>query len=258
MAGSVVLVTGGGRGVGRGITEAFLREGADAAICGRHRPDELPMVGGAQAVFFECDVRDPEQVTALIDAVVDRFGRLDVAINHAGGSPPADAATASPRFTTAIITLNLIAPMVVAQRANLVMQEQAEGGLIINIASVNGMEASPGTAAYGAAKAGLINVTESLAVAWAPKVRVNCVTAGAIETEELRQNYGGEAYITALVATVPLGRIGEPADVANLCLFVASPLARHISGSNLVVHGGGRRPAFDPTGELKTEQPSGA
>jgi NAD(P)-dependent dehydrogenase (short-subunit alcohol dehydrogenase family) len=248
MAGKVVLVTGGGRGVGRGIADAFLAEGADVAICGRHRPEQLPAAGGAEAVFFECDVRDHDQVAALVDAVVDRFGQLDVAVNNAGGSPPSDPATVSPRFISAIIGLNLIAPMVVAQRANAVMQEQPDGGLIVNIASVNGLEPSPGVAAYGAAKAGLINVTESLAMAWAPKVRVNCVTAGAIETPDLRENFGGEDYVNALAATVPLGRIGVPADVANICLFVASPLARHISGSNLVVHGGGRKPAFDATG----------
>jgi NAD(P)-dependent dehydrogenase (short-subunit alcohol dehydrogenase family) len=103
---------------------------------------------------------------------------------------------------------------------------------------------SPGSAAYGAAKAGLINLTTSLAVEWAPKVRVNAVTAGLIRTEQAGLFYGDEAGIARVAATVPLGRMGDPADVADACLYLASPLARYVSGSNLVVHGGGERPAF--------------
>jgi NAD(P)-dependent dehydrogenase (short-subunit alcohol dehydrogenase family) len=173
-----------------------------------------------------------------------QFGRLDVLINNAGGAPPADSATASPRFTTSIITLNLIAPLVFAQRANGVMQGQPEGGCIVNIASVSGMRPSPDSAAYGAAKAGLINATTTLAVEWAPKVRVNCVTAGLIRTEQAHLFYGDEEGIAAVGRTVPLGRMGEPDDIANACLFLASPLAAYVSGENLVVHGGGERPAY--------------
>ncbi len=171
-------------------------------------------------------------------------GRLDILINNAGGSPFADAATASPRFSKAIIELNLLAPLVFAQRANTVMQQQPEGGVIINIASVSGTRPSPGTAAYGAAKAGLLNLTGSLAVEWAPKVRVNAVTAGLIKTEQSALHYGDEAGIARVAATVPLGRLGDPSDVADACLYLASPLARYVSGANLLVHGGGERPAF--------------
>jgi NAD(P)-dependent dehydrogenase (short-subunit alcohol dehydrogenase family) len=244
MSGKVVLVTGGGRGVGRGITEAFLRARAVVIICGRHHPDELPSAGHEQAVFIAGDVREPDQVDAIVGSALARFGRLDVAVNNAGGSPYADAASASPRFSAAIIALNLIAPLVVAQRANAVMQEQPEGGSIINIGSVSGMRPSPGTAAYGAAKAGLINLTQTLAVEWAPKVRVNAVTAGLIRTEQAHLHYGDEAGIEAVAATVPMGRMGEPSDVASACLFLSSPLASYVSGANLVLHGGGELPAF--------------
>src|SRR5207248_10946165 len=101
------------------------------------------------------------------------------------------------------------------------------------------------------AKAGLLNLTQTLAVEWAPKVRVNCVTAGLIRTEQAHLYYGHEAGVAAVAATVPLGRMGEPDDVAGVCLFLASPLARHASGSNLVAHGGGERPAY-----LDAAQPS--
>jgi NAD(P)-dependent dehydrogenase (short-subunit alcohol dehydrogenase family) len=244
MSGKVVLVTGGARGVGRGITEGFLRAGAVVVICGRNKPDVLPAAGREQAVFVAGDVREPDQVDAIVGAAMTRFGRLDVTVNNAGGSPYAPAATASPRFSAAIIALNLIAPLVVAQRANAVMQTQPEGGSIINIASVSGLRPSPGTAAYGAAKAGLINLTQTLAVEWAPKVRVNAVTAGLIRTEQAHLHYGDEAAVKAVGATVPLGRMGEPDDVANACLFLASPLASYVSGANLVLHGGGEQPAF--------------
>jgi NAD(P)-dependent dehydrogenase (short-subunit alcohol dehydrogenase family) len=124
------------------------------------------------------------------------------------------------------------------------MQGQAEGGVIVNVASVSGTRPSPGTAAYGAAKAGLLNLTQSLAVEWAPKVRVNAVTPGLVLTEQSHLHYGDAAGVAAVAATVPLGRMAEPRDVAEACFFLASPAARYVTGANLLVHGGGERPAF--------------
>jgi NAD(P)-dependent dehydrogenase (short-subunit alcohol dehydrogenase family) len=122
------------------------------------------------------------------------------------------------------------------------MQAQTGGGTIVNISSLCGMRPSPGTAAYGAAKAGLINLTESLAVEFAPKVRVNCITAGALDTEELHQQYGGDSYLEAVAKTVPLQRMGRPEDVAAACLYLVSDAASFVNGANLVVHGGGDDP----------------
>jgi NAD(P)-dependent dehydrogenase (short-subunit alcohol dehydrogenase family) len=244
MAGRSVVVTGGGRGVGRGISESFLAAGAEVVICGRSEPERPPEVEGRRAAFVSADVRELEQIDAVVRFVLERTGRLDVLVNNAGGAPAADAATASPRFSEAILRLNLIAPLHFAQKANAVMQEQPEGGVIINIASVSGIRPSPGTAAYGAAKAGLLSLTQTLAVEWAPKVRVVAVTAGMIRTEQSELHYGDEAGIAAVGATVPLGRMGEPGDVGDACLFLASPLARYVSGASLVVHGGGEQPAF--------------
>jgi NAD(P)-dependent dehydrogenase (short-subunit alcohol dehydrogenase family) len=237
--GRVVLVTGGAKGIGRVIVDQFASCGAAVVACGRNQPDDL-----SGAAFIVCDVRDPEQVDAMVARIVEDHGRVDVVVNNAGGSPSADAATASPRFSESIIRLNLLAPLHVAQAANRVMQEQDTGGSIINIASVSGIRPSPTTAAYGAAKAGLLNLTQTLAVEWAPKVRVNAVTAGLIRTELAGLHYGDEDGIAAVGATVPLGRMGDPADVAGACLYLASPLAAYISGANIVVHGGGERPAY--------------
>jgi NAD(P)-dependent dehydrogenase (short-subunit alcohol dehydrogenase family) len=238
-SGRVVLVTGGAKGIGRVIVDRFAAAGAAVVACGRNEPDDL-----ANASFIVCDVRDPEQVDAMVAHIADEHGRLDVAVNNAGGSPSAEAATASPRFSEAIIRLNLLAPLHVAQAANRVMQLQDEGGSIVNIASVSGIRPSPTTAAYGAAKAGLLNLTQTLAVEWAPKVRVNAVTAGLIRTELAAMHYGDEEGIAAVGSTVPLGRMGEPDDVASACLYLASPLAAYISGANILVHGGGERPAY--------------
>ena len=204
----------------------------------------MPEAGGRAAIFVPCDVRKVEDVERLIDSCVDIFGRLDVVINNAGGSPPADAATASPRFSEAIVDLNLMAPLHVAQKANAVMQAQDEGGCVMNIASVSGLRPSPQTAAYGAAKAGLLNLTASLAVEFAPKVRLNAIAAGLIRTELSHLHYGDEAGIERVAKTVPLGRLGTPEDVANACVFLASPLASYVSGATLLLHGGGEMPAF--------------
>lgn len=249
--GQVVVVTGGVRGIGRGIAEGFLAAGADVVVCGRTESaeDQLPSAADEagttrRAAFVGADVRDADQAGSVIAAAVDLFGRLDTLVNNAGGSPPAEAAVASPRFSASIVALNLLAPLYCAQAANAVMQAQHGGGSIVNIASVSGLRPSPGTAAYGAAKAGLINLTQSLAVEWAPKVRVNCVSAGLVATEAADDHYGGPAGMARVAATVPLGRFGTPEDVAGLCLFLASPTAGYVSGANIVVHGGGEWPAF--------------
>ena len=235
--GRVAVVTGGARGVGRGIAARLCEAGAQVVICGRKAPGDLP----AGVSFVSADIRDVEQVARPIDAAIERHGRLDVLVNNAGGSPPADAATASPRFSSQIIQLNLIAPLWLAQRAYAVMQD---GGSIINIASVSGTRPSPGTAAYGAAKAGLINLTQSLAVEWAPKVRVNAIVAGPIQTELAEMHYGSAAGIAAVAKTIPLGRMGAPEDIGDAVVFLASDRSRWISGASLVMHGGGERPAF--------------
>lgn len=243
-SGKTVIVTGGGKGVGLGITHRFLACGAQVVICGRSEPESLPKVGDNEAVFTAVDVRDVEQIQACIDFTVEKFGRLDVLINNAGGAPIADAATVSPRFSESIIRLNLIAPLNFCQAANTVMQKQQEGGTIVNIASVSAVRPSPGTAAYGAAKAGLVNLASSLAVEWAPKVRINSVIAGLIRTEQAHLHYGDEEGIAAVGRTIPLGRMANPEDIGDACLYLAGSLSSYVSGTTVTVHGGGEAPAF--------------
>jgi NAD(P)-dependent dehydrogenase (short-subunit alcohol dehydrogenase family) len=244
LSGKVAIVTGGARGVGRGIASRLLEAGAEVVICGRKEPDDLPSAGARKALFTPADVRDVEQVESVVAFTTERFSRLDILINNAGGAPEADAATASPRFSESIIRLNLIAPLNFAQKANAVMQEQDEGGSIISIASVSAIRPSPGTAAYGAAKAGLLSLTQSLAVEWAPKVRVNAITAGMIKTELSHLHYGDEEGLARVASSVPLERMGEPRDVGDVCLFLCSPLASYVSGASILMHGGGEKPSF--------------
>lgn len=242
LSGQVALVTGGARGVGRGITERLLAAGATVAVCGRSTPEPGTLPDGV--IFEPADVRDPDSVNAMVDAVVARLGRLDLVVNNAGGSPGTEAATASPRFSEKIISLNLTSGLHVAQAANRVMQQQDQGGSIVSIGSLSGHRPSPGTAAYGAAKAGLLSLTTSLAMEWAPKVRVNMVSAGMVRTEIFEDYYGGPEGAAAVEATVPLGRVAEPTDIGNAVAFLASPLAGFITGADLVVHGGGEKLAF--------------
>ncbi len=236
----VALVTGGTRGLGREIARILAAHGCAVSVCGRNEPGDLP----DGVAFHTCDIRDAEQAASLVDAVTTTHGRLDILVNNAGGSPETPAATASPRFSEAILKLNLLAPLNLAQAAHRHMAPR-KSGLIVNIASVSGIRPSPGTAAYGAAKAGLLNLTKSLAQEWGPDgVRVNAIIVGLAETETSEQTYGDAAAQARVAASLPLGRMACGEDVANAVLYLASPLASYVSGAQLEVFGGGERPHF--------------
>ena len=240
----VVLVTGGTKGIGKGIAQAFLAAGATVVVCGRQQPEALPAASGRTADFIACDVREAQSVKDLIDAEKTRHVRLDVLVNNAGGAPAVDAATVSPRFHEGVLRLNLFSTLHASQAANAVMQEQDSGGVIVCIGSISALRPSPGTAAYGAAKAAVLSLVSSLAVEWAPKVRVVAVSPGLVRTEQSHLHFGDDAGIASVAQTIPAGRLAEPEDIANACLYVASKRASYMSGTNLLLHGGGERPAF--------------
>lgn len=235
LSGRVALVTGGTRGIGLGITHALLAAGASVVTCSRSEVEPVP--GTTHRV---CDVRDADAVQELVGSL----GRLDVLVNNAGGAPATDAATASPRFHEKIVGLNLLAPLVCAQAANAVMQQQATGGTIVNISSVSANRPAPTIAAYGAAKAGLDSLTASLAMEWAPKVRVNAIDVGLCRTEQTEDHYGDDASVAAIEGTIPLGRMARPEEVGHVAAFLASDLASYVSGATVACHGGGEPPAF--------------
>lgn len=236
--GRVVLVTGGVRGVGAGISAVFAEQGATVVTCARRPVEGLPYE------FHACDVRDDDAVASLVKTVAERHGRLDVVVNNAGGSPYVLAAESSAKFSRKIVELNMLGPLSVSTHANALMQKQDRGGSIINIASVSGRRPTPGTAPYGAAKAGMESLTSTLAVEWAPKVRVNSVVVGMVETEQSELFYGDADSIAAISRNVPLGRLAKPADVGWAAAFLACDAASYISGASLEVHGGGEPPHY--------------
>jgi NAD(P)-dependent dehydrogenase (short-subunit alcohol dehydrogenase family) len=227
----VVLVTGGTRGLGRGLAEAFTTAGDQVIVCGRNP-------GDGPGRFVACDVREPAAVDELIADILAHEGRLDVVVNNAGGGPAALVSDASPRLAERVVALNLLAPLYVARAARPLMVE----GVIVNIGSVAAVRPAPGTAAYAAAKAGLTVLTRALALEWAPSVRVNQVTVGLLATERAEETYGSERAPVA--ATVPMGRLATPADVAAAVLLLCDPALSYVTGADLFVDGGGEIPAF--------------
>lgn len=244
LTGRVALVTGGVRGVGLGIARVFLDAGATVVTCSRTAPESPVESGGRTAEHVPADVRDEESVRALVEGIVSRHGRLDVLVNNAGGAPYALAADASPRFHGKVVDLNLLSPLLVSQAANAVMQQQEGGGVVVMVSSISATRPSPGTAAYGAAKAGIDSLVKSLAVEWAPKVRLNAIDVGLVRTEQSDLHYGGEAGVAAIERTIPLGRLARPEEVGQVAAFLASPLASYVSGATVAVHGGGEPPPF--------------
>lgn len=242
--GKVAIVTGGAGHIGQAIVKALLTAGADVVYCGRNKPTQDIVVDGKAAHFIAADIRNPDDSQRLIDETVARFSRLDILVNNAGGSPPVDAANASASFTQKIIQLNLVAPMVIAQQAYHAMI--ASGGVanVVNISSVSAVRSSPGTAAYGAAKAGLLNATESLAMEWGPHIRVNSLIVGLVHHDAGVEHYGGEEGFKRVADMLPLKRMAQPSDVADAVMYLCSDQAAYVSGASLAVHGGGEVPVF--------------
>ncbi|MFC9683937.1 SDR family oxidoreductase [Streptomyces sp. NPDC056948] len=244
LSGRVAVVTGGTRGVGAGITRALLEAGAEVVTCAR-RPSDRPVeAAGRAARFLPVDLRDADAVGAFFAHVRDEYGRLDVLVNNAGGTPYRLLDEGGAERHARVVELNLLAPLVASLAAYEQMRAQPGGGSIVMIGSVSGSRPSPGSAAYGAAKAGLEQLARSMAVEWAPQVRVNTLVLGMVRTELSHLHYGDESGIAAVGRTVPLGRLADPAEVGDACVFLASERAAYISGASLLVHGGGERPAF--------------
>lgn len=234
LAGRTVVVTGGTRGVGAGIARAFAQAGAQVVVCAR-RPPEAPL---EKVDFVPVDLRDPAAVRAFFVALP----RLDVLVNNAGGAPYRPLAEADAERHARVIELNLTVPLA-ASIAAYEHLRRARGSIVM-IGSVSGSRPSPGSAAYGAAKAGLENLARSMAVEWAPEIRVNTLVVGMVRTELAHLHYGGEDGVAAVARTVPLGRLAQPSDVGGAAVFLASDAAAYISGASILVHGGGERPAF--------------
>ncbi|MFJ6567134.1 SDR family oxidoreductase [Streptomyces sp. NPDC091292] len=242
LKGRVAVVTGGTRGVGAGITRALLAAGAHVVVCARRPPDTPVTAHGRTAEFRALDLRDTDAVDAFFPSVATAHGRIDVLVNNAGGAPYRPLGEGGAARHARVIALNLTAPLTASIAAY--PHLRAARGSVVMIGSVSGTRPSPGTAAYGAAKAGLDNLARSMAVEWAPEVRVNTLVLGMVRTELAYLHYGDEDGVASVGRTVPLGRLAEPDEIGDAAVFLASPRAAYISGASLLVHGGGERPAF--------------
>ena len=240
-----VIITGGTRGIGRGLVTGFHAAGYRVLACARSEPEAPLRDGDREALFMTCDVRDPDQVEAVVERAHAEFGRIDVLINNAGGTPGTDITTASPRFHRSIVELNMLAPLTFSVAANRIMQEQESGGAILFISSVASSVPEVSTISYAAAKAGLDNMSTGLAKALAPKVRVNTITVGLVSTPDSAEFYTDDTEIAGLI---PMQRMATPLDVADACLLLCDERAGYITGANLACHGGRQTP-WTPTSE---------
>jgi NAD(P)-dependent dehydrogenase (short-subunit alcohol dehydrogenase family) len=244
MSTSVVLITGGLTGIGRATAVAFAKEGARVVVAGRRDAEgkalEAELRGlGAEASFIKADVRHDDELRDLVDQTVARFGRLDAAVNTAGteGKPgPVTEQTAETYAAT--FDTNVLGTLLSMKHELRVMQPQGSGS-IINISSTYGHEGGAGASIYVGSKHAVEGMTKSAALEAASSgVRINAVAPGPIETGMLNRFTGTAERKAALLKTVPLGRVGDPADIARAAVFLASEKASFITGQILTVDGG--------------------
>jgi NAD(P)-dependent dehydrogenase (short-subunit alcohol dehydrogenase family) len=244
LEGKVAIVTGGSRGVGLGIARRFLQEGARVATCSRKPFDPPPAVEGIpgareRCIHLTCDQKNWEDIDAFVAQVVATWGRLDILINNAGGSPASRTAEVSPNLHKKVVETNLTGPFWFCLRAHREMAEQ--GGSIVNISSqASAPSGSPTLVAYGMAKAGLNHFTKSLAKEWGPKIRVNCLSLGHVLTDGLRREVFGNdpERERKAFASVPLRRPAQPEEVGDACIFLCTREGEYINGATIAFDGG--------------------
>jgi NAD(P)-dependent dehydrogenase (short-subunit alcohol dehydrogenase family) len=242
-AGKTAIVTGAAQGIGKGIAERLAREGAAVVIADIYaergvRTAELITTNGGQAHFVHADVTDETAVAAMVGEAVKRFGRLDILVNNAGASPRRPFTALSLADWHSLIDLNLTSMFLCVQHA-LPHLKQSSGACIVNIASLHAFQTVPGLAAYAAAKGGVVALTRSMAIEFAPNVRVNAVAPGVIETEAWFNVVDDvEAARQHRLRFHLVSRLGQPEDIAAAVAFLASEDAAFITGVTLPVDGG--------------------
>jgi 7-alpha-hydroxysteroid dehydrogenase len=252
----VAIVTGAGRGIGQGIAWAFAEAGADVAVGARSADQLAETVAGIEkrgrrGLAVPTDVLENEDLDALVQETLDRFGRIDVLVNNAGGSPPREALKTSQAFFERAIHFNTTQAFLLTQKVVPHMVRTAGGGAIVNIGSRAGSMPQKAFVAYGTAKAALIYMTKLLAQEWAPKVRVNVIAVGGVATSALEVVITDANLKRTFEEKTPMGRIGEVEDIAACALYLASPASSWVTGKVFEVDGGTEATALEvPTTPL--------
>jgi len=240
LKGTVVLVTGASRGLGAAMALELAREGALVVAAARSKDSlaEVAAQGDGRISTIEADMRDEASVRALVPEVVARHGRIDGLINNAGIAPAGKFATQDPEIWRDAMTVNVIAPMLLAQAAGVRMIEQG-GGRIVNVASTTGVRGKPFLVPYSTSKGAVVRFTEALAAEWAGKnVQVNCIAPGAFVTEAQKAVTESADLLAKRVAKIPAGRMADPAELVPLACLLVSPLSSFTTGAIFVVDGG--------------------
>ncbi len=249
LEGKTAIVTGGGTGIGKSIAIEFARAGADVGLCSRKMEHLEPVAKaihdlGRRSFAMPVDVRQEEQVKAVVERAVQEFGRLDIMVNNAGASFRAKPEDISINGWNTVVGINLNGVFLGCKWAGKQMMQQKTGGVIINISSIAGVYGSTMMSHYGAAKAAVITLTRELGVAWGRKgIRVNGIAPGPVETEgylEVLHKTDPEAKKTydAVAARVGMGRWGKVEEIAYPAVFLASDAASWMTGETIVIDGG--------------------
>ena len=241
LEGAVAIVTGASRGLGAAAAEALAAEGVRVVAAARSADALEELAGrcgdGVRAV--RCDMRNPGEVTGLVDEAVARFGRLDCVVNNAGIAPAGAFLEQDPAVLADVVSVNVAAPAILSQAAGRHFVASEVAGSIINVGSTSSLKGKPLLAAYSASKGALARLTEALAAEWARhRIRVNMIAPGAFETAAQAQVLADEKMLAARLRKIPMRRMGDPAELGPLVCYLASPLSAFVTGATFVIDGG--------------------
>jgi 7-alpha-hydroxysteroid dehydrogenase len=256
----VAVVTGAGLGIGRGIAIGLAQAGADLVLAARTQADLEEVAAlvegtGRRALIVPTDVTDLGQLERLVDGAVAEFGRLDIAVNNAGGAMPRAALDTSERFLETAFHFNVTAPFTLTKLAARRMVDTAGAGAVVNISSRSASMTQTSFAAYGAVKAALDRLTRNMAPELAPRVRLNALDVGGVATRSLDVVLTDETLRRQFLAGTPMGRPGEPEDIACAVLYLVSDASSWVTGKVFEIDGGAEAPAI--TVPVRPLEPSG-